>query len=89
MENTVKELSGLVLGTIKISKVKDPSYINTYEKQLIPLMKSLGDSNNGLEGLYINFYPKFTDGSNPLLETPGKILFYDNTLVLLKKLVLC
>ena len=63
VENTVKELSGLVLGTIEISKVKDPSYINIYEKQLSSLMKSLGDSNNGLVGLYINFDPKFTDGS--------------------------
>ncbi|MBU3114118.1 PDC sensor domain-containing protein [Clostridium lacusfryxellense] len=63
VENTVKELSGLVLGTIKVSKVKDLAYINSYEQQLIPLMKSLGDSNNGLVGLYINFDPKFTDGS--------------------------
>jgi methyl-accepting chemotaxis protein len=63
VENTVKEVSGLVLGTIEVSKVKDPSYINTYEKQLSSLMKSLGDSNNGIVGLYINFDPKFTDGN--------------------------
>ncbi|MCB2295601.1 hypothetical protein LGK95_19155 [Clostridium algoriphilum] len=40
VENTVKELSGLVLGTIEVSKVKDPSYMNIYEKQLSSLMKS-------------------------------------------------
>ena len=63
VENTVKELSGLVLGTIEVSKAKDPIYINEYEKELTILMKSLGNSNNGLVGLYINFDPKFTDGS--------------------------
>ncbi|MBZ9685256.1 methyl-accepting chemotaxis protein [Clostridium estertheticum] len=63
VENTVKELSGLVLNTIEVSKVKDPSYISTYEKQISSLMKSLGDSNNGLVGLYIIFDPKFTGGS--------------------------
>ncbi|MBW9157669.1 methyl-accepting chemotaxis protein [Clostridium tagluense] len=63
VENTVKELSGLVLGTIEVSKVKDPSYMNTYEKQLSRLMKSLGDSNNGLVGMYMTFDSKFTDGS--------------------------
>ena len=63
VENTVKELSGLVLGTIDISKVKDPSYMNTYESQLSSLMKSLGGSNTGLVGLYMNFDPKFTQGS--------------------------
>ncbi|MBW9157917.1 methyl-accepting chemotaxis protein [Clostridium tagluense] len=60
VESTVKELSGLVLGTIEISKVKDPKYISAYEKQLGSLMKSLGDSNNGLIGLYMIFNPKFT-----------------------------
>ncbi|GCD09884.1 methyl-accepting chemotaxis protein [Clostridium tagluense] len=60
VENTVKELSGLVLGTIEVSKVKDPKYISAYEKQLGSLMKSLGDSNNGLIGLYMIFNPKFT-----------------------------
>jgi len=63
VENTVKELSGIVLDTIVASKVKDPSYMITYEKQLSSLMKSLGDSNTGLVGLYMNFEPKFTDGS--------------------------
>ncbi|MCB2296514.1 methyl-accepting chemotaxis protein [Clostridium tagluense] len=63
VENTVKELSGLVLGTIEVSKVKDPKYISAYEKQLGSLMKSLGDSNNGLIGLYMIFNPKFTGSS--------------------------
>lgn len=58
VENTVKELSGLVVGTIDISKVKDPSYMNTYESQLSSLMKSLGGSNTGIVGLYMNFDPK-------------------------------
>ncbi|MBZ9622033.1 methyl-accepting chemotaxis protein [Clostridium sp. FP2] len=60
VENTVKELAGLVLGTMQGSKVKDSSYMNTYEKELSSLMKSIGDSNKGLVGLYINFDPKFT-----------------------------
>ena len=63
VENTVKELSGLVLGTIEVSKVKDPIYINDIRKTDKFLMKSLGNSNNGLVGLYINFDPKFTGGS--------------------------
>ncbi|MBZ9634379.1 methyl-accepting chemotaxis protein [Clostridium sp. FP1] len=63
VENTVKELSGLVLGTIEVSKVKDPKYISSYEKQLGSLMKTLGDSNNGLIGLYMIFNPKFTGSS--------------------------
>ncbi|MGH4123662.1 MAG: methyl-accepting chemotaxis protein [Clostridium sp.] len=63
VENTVKELSGLVLGTIEVSKVKDPKYISAYEKQLGSLMKNLGDSNNGLIGLYMIFNPKFTGSS--------------------------
>lgn len=63
VENTVKELAGLILGSIEISKVKDPSYMDTYETQLSSLMKSLGESNTGLVGLYINFDPEFTAGS--------------------------
>jgi len=63
VENTVKELSGLVLGSIKVSMGKDPHYMDTYEKQLSSLMKSLGDTNTGLVGLYMTFNPKFTDGS--------------------------
>ncbi|MBU3129406.1 methyl-accepting chemotaxis protein [Clostridium tagluense] len=63
VENTVKELSGLVLGTMEASKFKDPKYISAYEKQLGSLMKSLGDSNNGLIGLYMIFNPKFTGSS--------------------------
>ncbi|MBZ9622998.1 methyl-accepting chemotaxis protein [Clostridium sp. FP2] len=63
VENTVKELSGLVLGTIEASKFKDPKYISVYEKQLGSLMKTLGDSNNGLIGLYMIFNPKFTGSS--------------------------
>ena len=69
VENTVKELSGLVLGTMKGSKVKDHSYMSTYESQLIPLMKSLGDSNTGLVGLYINFEPSFTGSGKPYAAT--------------------
>lgn len=63
VENSVKELSGLVLGGIDVSKVKDPSYMSTYESQLSSLINSLGGSNNGIVGLYMNFDPKFTDGS--------------------------
>lgn len=69
VENTVKELSGLVLGTIKVSKVKDPSYMNTYESQLSSLMNSLGGSNTGLVGLYMNFGPSFTGGAKPYAVT--------------------
>lgn len=63
VENTVKELSGLVLGTIDVSKVKDPSYMSAYESQLSSLINSLGSSNTGIVGLYMNFDPKFTAGS--------------------------
>ncbi|MGH4124605.1 MAG: methyl-accepting chemotaxis protein [Clostridium sp.] len=63
VENTVNELAALVLSTIQVSKAKDSSYINTYEKQLSSLMKSVGESNKGIVGLYINFDPKFTKGS--------------------------
>ncbi|MBU3199907.1 methyl-accepting chemotaxis protein [Clostridium estertheticum] len=63
VENTVKELSGLVIGTIDVSKVKDKNYMNAYENQLSPLINNLGVSNTGIVGLYMNFDPKFTDGS--------------------------
>ncbi len=69
VENTVKELLGLVLGTIDVSKVKDPNYMNAYEKKLSSLMKSLGNSNIGLVGLYVNFDPKFTGGNKPYSVT--------------------
>jgi methyl-accepting chemotaxis protein len=60
VENTVKELAGLILSTIEVSKVKQPKYMDTYENQLSSLMKSLGESNTGLVGLYINFDPTFS-----------------------------
>lgn len=63
VENTVKELSGLVLGTIDLSKAKDQKYMNIYGKTLSTLMKSLGNSNTSLVGMYMTFDPKFTDGS--------------------------
>lgn len=63
VENTVKELSGIILSTIETSKVKDSKYMDTYENQLSSLMMSLGDSNTGLVGLYINFDPEFTGGN--------------------------
>ncbi|MBU3189963.1 methyl-accepting chemotaxis protein [Clostridium bowmanii] len=63
VENTLNELSGLVLGTMDLSKAKDQKYMDTYEKTFSTLMKSLGDSNTGLVGMYMTFDPKFTDGS--------------------------
>ncbi|MGV8979658.1 methyl-accepting chemotaxis protein [Clostridium sp.] len=63
VENTINELSGLVLGTIEVSKAKDQKYMDTYEKTFSTLMKSLGDSNTNLVGMYMTFDPKFTDGS--------------------------
>lgn len=65
VENTVNELSGLVSGSIDVSKAKDAGYMDNYEKQLIPTMKNLGMSNTGLVGLYFNFSPEFTGGSTP------------------------
>lgn len=62
-ENIVTNLSGVVLGSIDISKAKDDDYINDYEIELAKIIKSLGDSNNDIAGLYINFDPKFTSGS--------------------------
>jgi methyl-accepting chemotaxis protein len=63
IENTVNELAGIVLGSIDISKVKDDNYFSNYEKDLASIVKSLGDSNKGIAGLYVNFDPKFTSGS--------------------------
>ena len=63
VENTVKELSGIVVGTLDTSKVKDSNYMNKYEQEISSLIKNLGDSNKGIIGLYINFDPKFTGGT--------------------------
>lgn len=62
-ENTVKELSEIVLGSIDVSKVKDDNYLNNYENELSGIVKSLADSNEGIVGLYINFDPGFTSGN--------------------------
>lgn len=62
-ENTVNELTEIVLGSIDISKVKDDNYFNNYQKEISSIVKSLGDSNKGIVGLYINFDPKFTSGN--------------------------
>jgi len=63
IENTLNELSGIVLESIDFSKAKDDNYINNYEKELGDLIKSIGDSNKDIEELYVNFDPKFTSGS--------------------------
>lgn len=63
VENTSNELAEIVLGSIDISKVKDDNYLNNYGIGLGNIIKSLGDSNKGIVGLYINFDPKFTSGS--------------------------
>lgn len=64
VENTVDELSGIILSSMDISKVKDNNYMSTYENQLVNLIKSLGDSNKGITGLYFSFDPQFTGGNN-------------------------
>ena len=65
VENTVNELAGIVLGSLDVSKVKDDTYINDYEKAFGDVLKSLGESNKGIVGLYLNFDPKFTSGNKP------------------------
>lgn len=62
-ENTVNELAEIVLGSIDISKVKEDNYFIKYQEEMSNIVKSLGDSNKGIEGLYINFNPKFTSGN--------------------------
>lgn len=62
-ENLVMDLSGIVLGSIDVSKAKDDNYLNNYEKELGSIIKRLGDSNKDIVGLYMNFDPKFTSGS--------------------------
>ncbi len=62
-ENTVRELSGIVLGSIDVSRVKDDNYLDDYENELSAIVRSLADSNEGIVGLYFNFDPGFTSGS--------------------------
>lgn len=63
VENMVNELSGVVLKGIDISKANNSEYMHEYENNLVVLMKSLGNNNKGVVGLYVNFDPKFTGGS--------------------------
>jgi len=62
-ENTVKDLSAIVLGNMEISKIKDDSYVNNYLKELGNVIKNIADSNKEIAGLYVNFDPKLTSGS--------------------------
>lgn len=62
-ENIVKDLSGIVLGSIDVSKAKDDNYLDSYVKELSNIIKSIGDSNKGIVGLYVNLDPKFTSGN--------------------------
>lgn len=62
-ENIVRELSAIVLDSIDVTKVKDNNYMDSYQRQLGSIVKSLGDCNEGIVGLYINFDPSFTGGN--------------------------
>jgi len=63
IENTVIELSGLVLDSIDFSKVKNDQYMTEYLDTMSSIVKSLGDYNKGIVGLYVNFDPLFTSGT--------------------------
>lgn len=63
IENTVDELSKIILESINISKAKDDDYLSSYEKELEKVLKALGDSNEKISEIYVNFDPKFTSGN--------------------------
>lgn len=64
-ENTVKEYAKIISDSIELSKINDIDYINSFETEFASLTKSIGLSNNGIVGLYINFNPELTGGENP------------------------
>lgn len=62
-ENIVKEISAIVIDSIDVTKAKDNNYMDSYQRQLGSIVKSLGDCNEGIVGLYVNFDASFTGGN--------------------------
>lgn len=65
IENSLTELSNIISNSIDITKINDADYVSTYENGLTSIIQSLGSSNNGIIGLYINFNPNLTGGEQP------------------------
>ena len=65
VENTVKELSGVVIRSFDPTKATDPVYMEEFVSKTSHLVKNLGDSNEGLVGLYFMFSPEYTGGKKP------------------------
>jgi len=63
IENSVNELVGIVMGDFDRTRAKDDAYVQALEERLGPVVKSMGDSNTGIVGLYFNFDPAYTSGS--------------------------
>lgn len=64
-ENTVKEYAKIISDSIELSKINDIDYMNSFEEKFSSLTKSIGLSNKGIVGLYINFNPELTGGEKP------------------------
>lgn len=64
-ENTVKEYTQIIVDNIDESKLNDASYMNEFEKEYGSMTKSIGISNSGIIGLYINFNPDLTGKGGP------------------------
>ena len=63
VENTVNELANIIIESIDVSRVKDDNYLENFEKELGNILKGLGDSNEKILDVYMNFDPKFTSGN--------------------------
>lgn len=64
-ENTVKEYAKVIADAIDMSSVSEGDYMDGFQEKFAPLTKSIGLSNKGIVGLYINFNPELTAGEIP------------------------
>jgi methyl-accepting chemotaxis protein len=75
MENTTSEIANLIMDHLDFSKATQDDYILQFEKEMSPVFQSLGIHNQDIIGLYFNFDPSFTSGSQAF----DIAYFYDTT----------
>ncbi len=63
MENTVQEIGAYVIEQTDSEKINDDTYMQKLEKELSPMIESMGSINEDIVGLYVNFAPEVTGGS--------------------------
>lgn len=63
MENTVNELGDYVVAQTDMKKLSDNDYMKQLEEEFSKLVESMGNTNEGVAGLYVNFDPSLTNGS--------------------------